>query len=225
MRRAMFAFVGVAALAALIFIVFQSWTVLTRIGPPSTGELVVSSGDDELQNIASEHAVEPGIEAPVAAASPARPAEPETDKPGTGGPETWASPVDYSELVPPGWRRSAEGGYWYYEYATVLRAEAGSTVVAAAPGVVAAAAPAAGGGWDIDILHDDEYVTRYGNVFQVTVAPGDAVSAYSPIGSVVAPSRRDATGNEALPAVSFVAWRGGQVVDAFALFETASASP
>lgn len=222
MRRAAFAFVGVATLAVLIFIVFQSWSVMTRLNEMPLGDVSVAAPEQSSVPDPLPEVIAGGAESPspvVTAPVPPAPDPPEEDKPLIAPPDaTWVPPVEYAGMQPPGWRRDPHGAFWYYEAATMLEAAPGSPIVAAAPGVVAATMPAARGGWDVDVLHDNGYVTRYGNVFRLAVGPGEAVSAYSPLGVVGSSTGNDVAESGVQSVLPFTAWRAGEAVDAVALF-------
>lgn len=212
-----------------LLVLFIGWRTVTTIQRLSSTDLLFVGGDPEA----------PGVHMTLSGSNSAVPEVPSNDTrgepvltvtppPAPDVPEQpkpfhfthLVHPVADYNLIGPGWRRSAETAFWYYESAFVLQAPMGSAVVAAGPGIVTDVTPTVGsaGGWSVTIEHDDDFTTVYDNVFDVEVAPGNAVSAHTRLGQVRNRSLRDGLAPAgATPSISFAVVHEGEVVDSMAL--------
>lgn len=215
--------VWLGVVVALSFTMYQGFSAFSRIQTmpfesPLVADVVhdesanvdVDAPDEFVSNAALER--EEAIVGPHPSLQPALP-EPTGAKPPTVFDEL-IIPVAVRGVVEPGWRRDEHTTYWYYETATWLHAPAGSPVVAAAPGVVTATVPAAGGGWNVRVEHDGGWDAVYGSVYELTVAPGNALSGHARLGTVM----KGAAGESAdIGTVSFAAFRDDEALDVLAL--------
>lgn len=131
----------------------------------------------------------------------------EPDRPG--------NPVSEKDFIPPcpgrvsepfGWRRDAELGVWKLHAGVFLGAARRTPVVAIAPGKVARVEQDSLHGVLVAVDHDSHWRSVYGRLSEVTVVPGDAVTA----GQVLA---RVGNGPEGGYGLYFALYRDGEPQD------------